>query len=604
MQLLRPHMRPHLWALIAVVFLGGLSALLQKAGLLLLVPTWELFFPGEGSSEALSGFWKTVVDWFMQSPEQVTDPDQRMRLLMRGAGLIAVLAVVAAVLQYLFVLLLRLTALRMIVSLRLRVARHLMGLSLRYHGQRNLGDVLSRVSSDVTTSLSVVNVALRDLIQEPLSALSALVIAAVISWKATLVVVVGLPLLAVPIIILMRRVRKTSKRSSTQLGASLQALTQMFSGIRTVKAFRAEERELEKYRQTNDDYLRLTMKMVRAIALSRGWTILYSHAGLALMLLVVGWLAIRFDAIPTGGAMLTFFMLVSGVYTSIKKTSQTLTKVGEAAGAGDRLLDLLSETPDVVELRGARVVEGLGAGIRFEGVDFAYPEGKGPAIEGLDLHIQPGETLALVGQSGAGKSTLVDLLARFFDPTRGRVTVDGTDLREVSLDSWNAQYSMVTQQPFLFHDTIAENIRYGRPAATLEEVEAAARAAHVDEFVNELPQGYETNVADEGSRLSGGQRQRITIARAILHGGPLLLLDEATSSLDSESENVVQSALEALLQDHTAVVVAHRLSTIRKADRIAVLDEGRLVELGTHDELLEAGGAYSRLYAAQFAGAS
>jgi ABC-type multidrug transport system fused ATPase/permease subunit len=254
----------------------------------------------------------------------------------------------------------------------------------------------------------------------------------------------------------------------------------------------------------------------------------------------------------------------------------------------------------VVEKPGARAIRGLGSGLRFERVSFAYAAGGGDAVADFELSVRPGETLALVGPSGAGKSTIVDLVARFIDPTRGRITVDGLDLRDLTLDSWTAQYAMVGQTPFLFHTSIGENIRYGRADATPEQVERAARAAGIHDFVAGLPHGYETDVADAGSRLSGGQRQRITIARAFLKDAPLLLLDEATSALDVESEKVVQEALERLMTDRTVIVIAHRLSTVRNADRIAVMDQGRLAELGTHAELLVRGELYARLHAAQF----
>jgi subfamily B ATP-binding cassette protein MsbA len=271
----------------------------------------------------------------------------------------------------------------------------------------------------------------------------------------------------------------------------------------------------------------------------------------------------------------------------------------ESVGASERIQALLDETPDLVERSGARAAPPLGSGLRFEGVSFTYPGGDGPAVEGLDLEIRTGETLALVGPSGSGKSTIVDLVARFIDPVKGRVTIDGVDLRDLTLDSWTSQYAMVGQTPFLFHASIEENIRYGKPDATSEEVEDAARAAGIHDFIAGLPSGYQTNVADAGSRLSGGQRQRITIARAFLKSAPLLLLDEATSALDTESEKIVQEALERLMSHRTVIVIAHRLSTVRNADRIAVLERGQLAEIGSHRELLARGGVYARLHRVQ-----
>ena len=297
--------------------------------------------------------------------------------------------------------------------------------------------------------------------------------------------------------------------------------------------------------------------------------------------------------------MLAFFMALGQFYNKLKTTTRSLNGVQESVGASQRLLDLLAEKVDLVEAEDPVPLEGLGSGIKFEGVRFEYTDADAPALHGLDLEIRPGETLAVVGPSGAGKSTLIDLVCRFIDPTDGRITVDGVDLRDASLDAWTQLYALVDQAPFLFHATIEENIRYGGEDATREEVRDAARAAHIHDFIMELPEGYETNVADSGSRLSGGQRQRITIARALLKNAPLLLLDEATSALDSASEAAVQAALDAMRKDHTVIVVAHRLSTVRNADRIVVLVEGELRELGTHEELLERGGTYADLVGMQ-----
>jgi ABC-type multidrug transport system fused ATPase/permease subunit len=613
LRLLLPHARPHFGALVLVACLGSLTAFAQGGMRLLLLPTWRLLFPTESTvvvaekAAPQEGFLGTLavwrhaaVEWVLGTEGGPSGPDEQMSLVLRVALLLCALALIGAITEYLFTVLSRLVALRMVVHLRIELARHLIGLSLRYHGKRHFGDLLSRVSSDVSTTLNVVNLGLRDLVQAPLLGLVALGGALFVAPAVTLVVLVGLPILMFPIGKLMKRVRKGSRRSQTQLGASLQALSQMFQGVRTVKAFRAEERQLERYRALNDQYIGATMKMVRATAISRGWTILYTFAGSAALLVLVAYLTIQERQISEGGEMLVFFMMVATLYSAIKDSTRALAKIEEAVGASDRLLELLDEKPDIVESPRPRKLQGLGSGIRFEGVSFRYPSSEYKAVDGLDLEVRAGETLALVGPSGAGKSTILDLIARFVDPSQGRVLVNDVDLREVGLDAWAGLYAMVNQEPFLFHATIEENIRYGRDGSTREDVERAAQMAGIHEFIVGLPEGYATDVADMGTRLSGGQRQRIAIARAFLREAPLLLLDEATSALDSESEQVVQDALERLMQGHTVIVVAHRLTTVRGADRIAVVDGGRLVELGTHDELIEGGGVYSRLYAVQF----
>jgi len=627
--LLRPELRPRLGALFGVLVLAAITAFGEKAPLLLLKPLWDqVLFPaaeeapaaeGEAAVRLLPGtFAQRIEDLqagLMASFERLQgavgracyppagpeDVDERrIAALLAVALVIAALTLVTAASQYALTWTSRRVALGMLIDLRQRIARHLMRLSMRYHGQRRFGDLLSRIGSDVSSTLSVVNTSLKDLTQQPLEIAGALAVAAIAAPQATAMAVVVLPLVALPIAVLGRRVRKRSRKSLTKLGASLETLTQMFRGIRTVKAFRAEERELERYRESNAAYMKASMRMVHAIATIQSATTLLSHMGFALLVVGVGWASIRLRWFTNGGDMLMFLAGISMIYTNVRRITNAVNGVQESAGAADRLQALLDEPVDVAEREGAVAIRSLGLGVRFEEVSFTYPGGERPAIDRLSLEIRPGETLALVGRSGAGKTTLVDLIARFVDPTEGRVSVGGHDLREVSLDSWPAMYALVGQVPFLFHASVAENIRYGRPGASQAEIEAAARAGNIHDFVLSLPKGYDTPVGDAGSRLSGGQRQRITIARAILKGAPLLLLDEATSALDSESEAEVQRALERLKEGRTVVVIAHRLSTIRNADRIAVLDEGRLVELGSHAELIARGGAYARLHAVQF----
>jgi subfamily B ATP-binding cassette protein MsbA len=371
------------------------------------------------------------------------------------------------------------------------------------------------------------------------------------------------------------------------------SLHESLGGMRVVKAFAKEDYEVERFRGVAERAFRSFVRLRRYFALSSPLSELLG-AGAAVAVLAYGGHLILVERTLTADRFLVFLVAMLSMTRPLRKLASINADIQDGLAAGERIFELLQIQPSVTERPGAKPVTAIHDAIRFEDVAFAYEPGR-PVLQDIDLAIRAGEVVALVGPSGGGKSTLADLTLRFYDPTSGRITLDGVDLRDVKLADLRRLSGLVTQDVFLFNDTVRANIAYGDPAVTDDAIHAAARAAHADEFIRELPLGYDTEIGDRGVRLSGGQRQRLAIARAILKNPPLLVLDEATSALDSESERLVQQAIEELMVGRTALVIAHRLSTVRRADRIVVIDRGRIVETGTHAELVRLNGLYTRL---------
>jgi len=420
-----------------------------------------------------------------------------------------------------------------------------------------------------------------------------------ISWELTLIALVIAPLLIALLQPLLRKLRKGHRRLGNQYGEIASVVQESVSGIRLVKAFQAEPYEERRFVEASDRYARGMARVTRIAALAQPITETVGTA-IAVAILWIGAREVLVDGALTGAALITFLILVMRMLQPLKQLSQVPTTAQQSLAAAERLFETLDTPTETARDRGTRQVAEFRSAVTFEGVSFAYEPGAAPVLADVSFTARRGEVVALVGPSGAGKSTLVDLIPRFYEPTGGRILIDGVDARDITLASLRSLTGIVSQDTVLFNDTVRSNIAYGRPGAYGDaQVEAAARAANAHAFITDLPDGYDTVLGERGTRLSGGQRQRLAIARALLIDPPILILDEATSALDTESERLVQEAIERLLAGRTVFVIAHRLSTIEYADQILVLDRGRVAERGTHAELLARRGTYARLHALQ-----
>ncbi len=535
---------------------------------------------------------RRVVDGFMDGAELLD------AYFAAALGIAALFAVGSGVRFYLVTRL----GERVVADIRKTLFDRVLGLSPAFYERMMTGEVLSRLTTDTTLILSVVGSSISVALRNALILVGGLILLALTSLKLTGLVMLIVPAVIVPIVVMGRRLRRLSRETQDWIAASSGNASEALLAVQTVQAFTHEDPSRRRFAEITEASFDATRRRIATRAAMTVIVIFLAFAGI-LGVLWVGANDVRAGAM-TPGELVQFVIYAVMVAGSVGALSEIWGEVQRAAGATERLVEILNTADTVTDPpRPVALPVPVRGDIRFEDVHFAYPTRPGQAaLDGVTLHVRPGETVALVGPSGAGKSTILQLLLRFYDPDRGRILLDGTDLRDMTRAAFRRHLALVPQDPVIFAASARENIRFGRPDATDDEVEAAARAAAAHDFIAALPQGYDTALGERGMLLSGGQKQRIAIARAILRDAPVLILDEATSALDAESERAVQQAVERLARGRTTLVVAHRLATVKQADRIVVLDRGRIVATGTHDVLVAEGGLYARLARLQFTG--
>jgi len=496
-------------------------------------------------------------------------------------------------------ILLRIVELKLVKEIRDRLYIHIQTLSLGYFNRQHSGTITSIVMNDVEQLQTALAVVFQRLFVEPINILTFVALLFIISWKLALIAIIIIPLAGIAIFSIGRSIRRKSRRTQAKIAEIMQILTETVTSIRIVKAFVNEKEEVKNFTRESKHYFKLLLKRAR-LDLIAGPTTETFGVIIGVVLLWYGGMEVLAQKGVSAEDFIRFILILFSILGPIKQLSNVNLKIQIGAASAERIFGLLDTPPEIVEDPDPVELDVFNNAIEFDQIHFEYSDTDERVLDGVSFTIKKGEIVALVGPSGSGKSTIADLIPRFFDVSKGALRIDGKNVRKISFSSLRGSMGIVTQEVILFNDTIRKNIAYGQSDVTEEAIQKAAEAANALEFIKQTPDGFDTLIGERGVNLSGGQKQRLAIARALLKNPPILILDEATSALDTESEKMVQKAIEVLMKDRTALVIAHRLSTVQNADKIVVLDKGKILEVGSHNELYEKGGLYRRLYDIQF----
>lgn len=496
-------------------------------------------------------------------------------------------------------ILLRIVELKLVKEIRDRLYIHIQTLSLGYFNRQHSGTITSIVMNDVEQLQIALAVVFQRLFVEPINILTFVALLFIISWKLALIAIIIIPLAGIAIFSIGRSIRRKSRRTQAKIAEIMQILTETVTSIRIVKAFVNEKEEVKNFTRESKHYFKLLLKRAR-LDLIAGPTTETFGVIIGVVLLWYGGMEVLAQKGVSAEDFIRFILILFSILGPIKQLSNVNLKIQIGAASAERIFGLLDTPPEIVEDPDPVELDVFNNAIEFDQIHFEYSDADERVLDGVSFTIKKGEIVALVGPSGSGKSTIADLIPRFFDVSKGALRIDGKNVRKISFSSLRGSMGIVTQEVILFNDTIRKNIAYGQSDVTEEAIQKAAEAANALEFIKQTPDGFDTLIGERGVNLSGGQKQRLAIARALLKNPPILILDEATSALDTESEKMVQKAIEVLMKDRTALVIAHRLSTVQNADKIVVLDKGKILEVGSHNELYEKGGLYRRLYDIQF----